>query len=231
MALSIFIVGGGIAGCAAAIALTAAGHRVRVVERQPEWRFQSSGIFVYANGLESFAALGVLEEMLAAGFAVPGGRNAYLDHHGAPIVETVYPAGQGGIPAILGIKRAEMHRVLAARMAALGVRVDLGTAIAAIDPEVRLSDGTEVQADLIVGADGLRSATRRLIGIEAEPRYTGFGVWRSVHARPDWLTDKIMMMGPRTRFGIMPISATGSIPSGRWPNPRASTTRPGTGPP
>ncbi|OAN73375.1 monooxygenase [Jannaschia sp. EhC01] len=210
--LDILIIGAGIAGCCAAIALTQKGHPVRVVEKQDAWRFQSSGIFVYANGLESLKKIGILEDMLAAGFAVPEGRNAYCDHTGQPIVETIYPtADEGRIPAILGIKRAEMHRVMAARVSALGVPVQLGTTVAALDETAdgitaTLSDGTTVQADLVVAADGLRSATRAMIGIDVAPRYTGVGVWRAVHRRPDALRDKIMMMGSAKRFGIMPIS-------------------------
>ena len=211
-ALDILIVGGGIAGCSAAIALTQSGHRVRVVDKQDAWRFQSSGIFVYANGLVSLERLGLLEDILAAGFPVPGGRNAYFDHRGRHIVDTIYPtAGEGRIPAILGIKRAEMHRVMSARVSALGVPVDLGTTVRALDEAgggvtATLSDGRSAQYDLVIGADGLRSATRAMIGIDVAPRYTGFGVWRAVHRRPPELTDKIMMMGPAKRFGIMPIS-------------------------
>ncbi|MCY6379765.1 FAD-dependent oxidoreductase [Hoeflea prorocentri] len=210
--LNILIVGGGIAGCSAAIALSQRGHAVRIVEKQDAWRFQSSGIFVYANGLVSLDELGLLDEILQAGFPVPAGRNAYFDHKGVPITDTFYPSADNGrIPAILGIKRAEMHRVMAQRVDALGVTVTLGTTVDAIRDEgdsVRavLSDGTEETADLVIGADGVRSAMRALIGIGLEPRYTGFGVWRSVHRRPQALTDKIMMMGPGIRFGIMPIS-------------------------
>lgn len=210
--LNILIIGGGIAGCCAAIALTQAGHRVRIIEKQDAWRFQSSGIFVYANGLVSLGKMGILNEMLAAGFAVPNGRNAYYDNHGEPIVETIYPTAENGrIPAILGIKRAEMHRVMATRVEALGVPIQLGTTVTALDDgpggvRVALSDSSTAQADLVVGADGLRSATRALIGIDVAPRYTGVGVWRAVHRRPPDLTDKIMVMGPAKRFGIMPIS-------------------------
>ncbi|WP_224814728.1 FAD-dependent monooxygenase [Hasllibacter sp. MH4015] len=208
--MNILIAGGGIAGCCAAIALTHAGHTVRVIEKQAEWRFQSSGIFVYANGLVSLRKLGLLDDILAAGFPVPGGRNAYYDHTGNPIVETIYPS-EDGIPAILGIKRAEMHRVMAGRAVVLGVEVCLGTTIRELQPgpdkvEVSLSDGTTAEFDLVIGADGLRSTTRAMIGIDVAPRYTGVGVWRSVHRRPPDLTDKIMMMGPAKRFGIMPIS-------------------------
>ena len=212
-ALNIVILGGGIAGCSAAIALTAIGHKVRVLEKQAAWRFQSSGIFVYSNGLRSMQELGVMEDMIAAGFAIPGGRNSYFDHHGNPITDSFYPSAEGGeIPAILGIKRAEIHRVLAARMARLGVEIDLDSSVAALDQDadrvrLQLTDGRQLDCDLLIGADGVRSVTRALMGIDLAPRYTGFGVWRSVHRRPADLQDKIMMMGPAKRFGIMPISA------------------------
>lgn len=210
--LDILIVGGGIAGCAAAIALMQRGNRVEIVEKQDRWRFQSSGIFVYANGLVSLDQLGLLQDILEAGFAIPGGRNAYFDHTGAPIVTTIYPAADHGrIPAILGIRRAELHCVMADRIAALNAPARLGVTVSALDDRgdrivAALSDGTQREVDLVIGADGLRSATREMIGIAVQPRYTGFGVWRSVHRRPAALTEKIMMMGPAKRYGVMPIS-------------------------
>lgn len=211
MARDVVIVGAGIAGCAAAIALAGAGHRVRVLERETEWRFQSSGIFVYANGLETLDDLGVLPHILASGFAIPDGVNAYFDHHGEPIIETRYPTARGGqVPAIVGIKRAELHRVLSARMTALGVPVSLGVMVKSIDDtgarvRVETSQG-DVTGDLVIGADGVRSWVRGQIAPDIVPRNTGFGVWRSVHRRPAGLVQKIMQMGPAKRYGIMPIS-------------------------
>lgn len=210
--LNVLIVGGGIAGCSAAISLSERGHRVRVIEKQEAWRFQSSGIFVYSNGLQSLGKLGLLPEILNAGYAIPGGVNYYYDNTGQPIVQTVYPTEQKGqIPAILGIKRAELHRVLAGKVSKLGVAVDLGLTVAAMKEQsgqvtVTLSDGTSAGFDLVIGADGVNSATRRMLGFNVAPRHTGFGVWRAVHERPADLTDKVMMMGRGKRFGIMPIS-------------------------
>jgi len=210
--LDILIVGGGIAGCSAAIALANRGHRIRLVEKQAVWKFQSSGIFVYANGLVSLEELGLLDGILAAGFAIPGGRNAYYDHTGKPIVETVYPtAAEGRIPAILGIKRAELHRVMAGRVADLGIPMRLGTTVTALSEvsdktTATFSDGTTSTHDLVIAADGVNSSMRQMIGVTKKPRYTGFGVWRSVHPRPVDLRVKVMMMGPGKRFGIMPIS-------------------------
>lgn len=229
---SALIVGAGIAGCSAAIALAQAGVQVTLVEKQPEWRFQSSGIFVYANGLACLRRLGVMDAMVDAGFAVPGGRNVYLDHRGQPIVDVHYPGlDSGRIPAILGIRRAEMHRVLAARLAALGLVARLDTTVASLAQDAQgvdatLSDGSRARYDLVVAADGIRSALRAQLWPGVVPRYTGFGVWRSVHARPAALVDKVMQMGVGQRLGIMPISreqlylfGTVVAPAGHWHAP------------
>lgn len=225
----VLVVGAGIAGCSVAIALARRGIAVDVVERQTAWQFHSSGIFVYSNGLAAFDRLGLLAPMVDAGFVVPGGRNVYLDADGSPLVDTFYPtAGGGRIPAILGIKRAEMHRVLAAGLARLGVRVRLGTTVADVDLQpdhvaATLTDGTTVRCDLLVGADGIRSSVRERFRPDVRPEYSGFGVWRSVHLRPPALVDKFMLMADGKRIGIMPISAdrlyvfgTVADPSNAW---------------
>jgi 2-polyprenyl-6-methoxyphenol hydroxylase-like FAD-dependent oxidoreductase len=222
--LSILVSGAGIAGCAAAIALAQAGHRVRVLERGAAGIPPSSGIFVYANGLQSLRDLGVLRDILRAGFAVPDGRNVYFDASGAPLCTTHYPAPDG-LPAILGIRRADLARVLADRLADLGVPVAHRAEVAGLDqtPEtvrVTLADGRTEDADLLVVAEGLRSATRARAGWDAVPRYSGFTVWRSVHPRPKGLTDKIMMMGRGLRFGIMPISDDQLYTFGTVPGPK-----------
>lgn len=206
----VLIVGAGIAGCSAALALAGAGWSVSVIEKQPRWAFQSSGIFVYANGLLQFRELGVMDEMLAAGFAVPEGRNVYMDAQGAPLATVRYPSIDGA-PAILGIKRAEMHRILSARLDLWGVQVKLGTTVTALAPDpggvdATDSNGRQERFDLVVGADGIRSGVRALLWPEVAPAYSGFGVWRSVHRRPPALVDKVMMMAPARRLGIMPIS-------------------------
>lgn len=224
--LAITISGAGIAGCAAAIALAQAGHAVRVIERAERWHFASSGIFVYANGLESLRDLGVVPAILQAGFAVPEGRNAYFDQSGAPLTTTHYPScDEGRIPAILGIRRSELHRILSARMQALGVTVTLGASITALHQSansvsITLHDGTKVDSALLVVAEGLRSTTRALAGWDIQPQYSGFTVWRSVHDRPKALTDKIMQMGRGKRFGIMPISDDQLYTFGTVPGPK-----------
>lgn len=226
---SVLVVGGGIAGCATAIALAQQGIGVTLVEKQEAWRFQSSGIFIYHNGLAALERLGVLDGILDAGYSIADGRNVYLDQAGAGIVDTFYPSRHACIPPIVGVRRAAMHQVLAARIRALDVDVRLGTTVHHIDEGdaaavmVALSDGTQSHYGLVVGADGIRSDLRGLVAGALAPRYTGLGVWRSVHARPAELDVKIMMMGKGKRLGIMPISddslylfGTIAEPAGSW---------------
>jgi 2-polyprenyl-6-methoxyphenol hydroxylase-like FAD-dependent oxidoreductase len=132
---SALICGAGIAGCAMAIGLARLGWSVRLIDRQAAWHFQSSGIFVYSNGLSHFSELGVMEDMVASGFVIANGRNVYLHADGSPLAETFYPSRYAGqtLPPILGIRRAEMHRVLSAQLARLGVQVQLATTVQAID--------------------------------------------------------------------------------------------------
>lgn len=209
----VLIIGAGIAGSSAAIALRRQGIEVKVIEKADRWAFASSGIFVYGNGLASFDTLGVLPEMMASGFTIEDDENLYYTHTGEPLVTVRYPRPRPDIPAILGIKRAEMHRVLKTRLDELGVPVQLSTSVSHIVDhpdhpriQVHLTDGSIEEADLLIAADGVRSQVRTLLKGDIEPQYTGFGVWRSVHARPDWLTKKIMQMGIGKRLGILPIS-------------------------
>ncbi|MBY0337536.1 MAG: FAD-dependent monooxygenase [Acetobacteraceae bacterium] len=226
----VLVVGGGIAGATLALALARRGVPVRLIERDAGWRPVSAGMFLYANGLAALDRIGVLGEVVAAGWASPDGRNPYLTPDGTLITEVSYPRiGGDHVPPILGILRAELHRVLARAMAAAGVPVLLGRAVEAVEdaapgPVVaRLSDGTRLDGDVLIGADGIRSALRGLLFPGVAPEFTGFGVWRSMHDRPASLDAKVMMMGVGKRLGIMPIGdgrlyvfATSREPGNPW---------------
>ena len=169
---------------------------------------------------------------MSAGFVIENGRNVYFDHCGNHLVDVFYPtADNGRVPAILGIKRGELHRVLANKLQYFGLKAELSTTVRKLKQisgsvEIELSNGSLEDFGLVVGADGLRSQIRQLAGFDVQPKYSGFGAWRSVHDRSEELRDKIMMMGPGKRFGIMPISADklytfGTIvePKDKWYDP------------
>ncbi|MFA6265579.1 MAG: FAD-dependent monooxygenase [Pseudolabrys sp.] len=209
----VVIVGGGIAGSALSIALTRRGIKTTLVEREAHWAPLSSGLFIYSNGLLALDRLGVLDAICGNGWVSPDGGNLYLTADGKDITRTIYPRIGERIPAIVGMWRAELHRVLSTELERLGVTVRLGVTPVEIDDRdamrpvsVTLSDGTSLSCDVLVGADGIRSVTRTHLFGAIEPAYTGFGVWRSTHRKPKNIDQKIMLMGVGTRLGIMPIS-------------------------
>ncbi len=210
---TVAIIGGGIAGTALAIGLTQKGVKAVLIEKDADWTPTSSGIFIYANGLRALDRLGVLDGIKTAGWVSPDGDNLYLTPQGETITRTIYPSiGGAHVPPIVGIRRVDLHRVLTARLAEFDVDVRLGVTATGFrdEPgrpvEVSLSDGAQVSCDVLIGADGVRSQMRTALFGEIEPVYTGFGVWRSTHAKPKEIDVKIMYMGLGIRLGIMPIS-------------------------
>jgi len=213
--MKLAIVGGGLGGCALAIAAAQHGISAVIIEKDPGWTPLSSGIFLYANGLDSVRKLGVLDEVLAHGWSSPDGKNIYYDQNGEIITETHYPTLMPGlIPPIVGIMRSTLHKVLAAWVRELGVRVVLGREVAHFNDsgtgsvEFELNDGSRESCDVLVGADGIRSSIRRGLFGPINPEFTGFGTWRSLHEKPKDIDAKIMMMGVGKRLGIMPLSET-----------------------
>ncbi|GAA2823205.1 FAD-dependent monooxygenase [Kitasatospora sp. CM 4170] len=193
------VVGGGIGGLAAAIGLRLAGWEVTVVERRPELDDAGAGISLAANGLRALTALGVGEAVEAAsrrqytgGTRTPDGRRlARMD--GAALEREL------GAP-IIGIPRATLHRILRAALPAEALVVGAEvtevtegvdvTAVTAVDTSprarVRVQYGdTAVDADLVVGADGIGSALRRrLFPDHPGPVYSGSTVLRAITTHP-----------------------------------------------
>ncbi|MBE1537129.1 FAD-dependent monooxygenase [Actinomadura algeriensis] len=86
--------------------------------------------------------------------------------------------------------RPEPNRILADAARDAGARIRFGLTVDALDDRgdhvaAHLSDGTTARHDLVVGADGVRSTVRRLVGIGTEPRPTGMGIWRVHTRRPE----------------------------------------------
>ena len=174
-------------------------HQDELIEREARWTPLSSGLFIYSNGLAALDRLGVLDDICASGWVSPDGGNLYLTADGSEITRTVYPRIGARIPAIVGMRRVELHRALASTLERLGVDVRLGVTATAIDDAdtarpvtITLSDGSSLACDVLVGADGIRSQVRTHLFGALEPTYTGFGVWRSTHKKPDAIDTKIM---------------------------------------
>ncbi|PKQ36575.1 MAG: 2-polyprenyl-6-methoxyphenol hydroxylase [Actinobacteria bacterium HGW-Actinobacteria-11] len=205
------IVGAGVAGLAAAIQLARAGVTVEVFESKPELSAQGSGITLQGNALRAFDQLGVWAEIEAAGKAFEG-LNLRAPGPGAPIVASLPDLKTGGpdYPSTMGMSRPDLARILLAAAERAGAHVTFGATATGIEQtadaaELVLDSGPAGSFDLVIGADGLNSAVRGLIGIDAKPEPTGMGIWRTFVSLPtDVERSELYYGGPMYIAGYTP---------------------------
>lgn len=213
------IVGGGIAGPAVAMALQRAGHEAVVYEAhgQPA---DYAGLFLNtaSNGLDVLRTLGVHTDVLEDAFAAP--RMMMWSGTGKLLGEVAngVTLPDGTVSVI--VRRGRLQRVLADAATRRGIRIEYGKRLAQIETiapdrvRAHFDDGTTVEGDLLLGADGLHSRTRQLLDRAAPtPRYTGLlgvgGFARTPDIAPTPNTQHFIF-GKRAFFGYL-VKASGEI--------------------
>jgi 2-polyprenyl-6-methoxyphenol hydroxylase-like FAD-dependent oxidoreductase len=207
----VMIVGGGIGGLALAVALGRQGVRADVIELKPEHAVHGVGIIQPGNALRALGTLGLMDACLAEGFQTD--QYVMYDADGDFIarMQLMRIAGPA-TPAVNGMPRTALHRILTNAAEAAGARIRLGLTVSAITShedraDVILSDGSEETYDLVVGADGIRSHVRQMVfGREYDPHFTGHGVWRFTVQRTPDVTHQMMLYGIGVKAGVMPVS-------------------------
>jgi len=209
---TVLVIGGGITGSMLSLALAQRGVRVDLAEITKDWRGVGHGITVQGNALAALARVGVLDEVLRRGVPYDTLRMRQAD--GTLIAELPTPrTGGPDLPATMGALRSDLQAVLRDHVYAAGVNVRLGLSVRAVTTDAEraraeFTDGTAGQYDLIVGADGINSAVRGLLGITTSPQPTGMSIWRVVADRPGELDcSELYYNGPRYKAGYSPISA------------------------
>ncbi|MBN9526129.1 MAG: FAD-dependent monooxygenase [Alphaproteobacteria bacterium] len=205
------VVGGGIAGLSAAIALAMRGAAVDLVEVKPQNAVLGVGIIQPNNALRVLDQLGILEPCLAAGYPTEGW--VYYDHRGIELTrfDSLRLVGDHR-PPNNALPRPALHAILTERAASLGVHIALGTTVAGLAEDdagvdVALSDGRRQRYDLIVGADGIRSALRRrLFGDGHDPQFVGHSCWRVTVPRPADLDRCALFFGIGLKAGMVPLT-------------------------
>ncbi|MEU9195553.1 FAD-dependent monooxygenase [Streptomyces hundungensis] len=203
------VVGGGIGGLTAAAALTRRGWRVTVLERAEELKPVGAGIALAPNGLRALDVIGLGDPIRAlaawqgeGGLRTPSGRwlsrtdpQAAMDAFGDPVVL---------------LHRATLTATLAGALAEGTLRTR--SAAELIDPGaadrpavVRTADG-DIEAELVVGADGIHSALRKtLFPAHAGTTYSGFTTWRLVVPDPGRPFAPHETWGPGRIWGTQPM--------------------------
>lgn len=178
----VLIVGAGLGGLAAARALKAQGIEVTVAEQADQVAEVGAGINMSPNAVKVLRNLGVEKEALAIGFMPT--EHVFRDWRSGGVLSRMQISPQYeqmfGAPH-LSIHRSDLHQILLAGvsdqelqlgMQCLGVEQRNGVAAA------RFSGGRELEADVIVGADGIKSAVRESLFGEDQPVFTGNVAWR-----------------------------------------------------
>lgn len=163
--MRVAVIGGGIAGLTSALALAKQGASVCVYEQAAALTEVGAGLQITPNGARALQALGVWDALVAksitAQAVVP--TDGLTGKHITRFDLSRYD------PAYLFVHRADLIAVLAHAAQSAGVTIELGQRL-----------DTPPQADLVIGAEGLRSPTRALLNGSAEPFFTQQVAWRAV---------------------------------------------------
>jgi 2-polyprenyl-6-methoxyphenol hydroxylase-like FAD-dependent oxidoreductase len=225
------VIGAGIGGLTAAIALKQAGWDVVVHERARELREVGAGITLWTNAMKVLRKLGVSEPIERAAAVLT--RSEVRSWRGRLLLASDLTTVNERLQApTIGIHRADLQAKLAD---ALGrEHLILGTTCVSYTQDEKgatalFAEGDEARGQILVGADGINSLVRnQLLGNEP-PRYAGYTAWRGVATihRPEVpLGDTLLAMGRGSQVGMLPIGggrtywfATANVPTGESPGP------------
>lgn len=172
---SAMVIGGGVAGTVAALALTRAGIRAHIYEAHPAMAHGAGGYLSLApNGFDALKAIGADEVVGAWGLPVP--TTIMVDGAGT-MLSTV--AGVDGVPPTLVLTRAQLLGSLVEHVMSRGIPYSLGKRLIGVTETeagvvAHFADGTVAHGDVLIGADGIRSTVRTVIDAAAPgPVYAG----------------------------------------------------------
>jgi 2-polyprenyl-6-methoxyphenol hydroxylase-like FAD-dependent oxidoreductase len=213
---SVGIVGTGFAGAAAAILLAEGGVDVELFDAKPDVGALGSGITIQGNAIRTLDRLGVWGEVQQHSYPFDELGLRAPDPAGS-VVAVIPDAKTGGpdYPATIGAYRPDVAQILVDRAEALGARFHWGAKVEDLrqdgeQVEVVWSDDHGLQRkrfDLVLGADGLHSTVRALLGIDVQPKRNGMGIWRAFVPRPAEVTrTDLVYGGPCYIAGYCPTS-------------------------
>jgi salicylate hydroxylase len=208
VALRAVVVGGGIGGIAAAVALARAGIDVRVYEQAQQLTEVGAGVSLAPNGLRMLERLGVGDDVRRAGSKYAASQLRLFDGRVVPHEPYQFAvAGQN-----VGIHRADLLALLAGRLPAGTVRTGHRCTDFSQDADratVGFANGTTATADVVIGADGIHSVLQGFVVPPAEPVFSGVVAYRGlVPYLEEYPAGTIRMwMGEGQHFLVFPVRA------------------------
>ncbi|MBE9016145.1 MAG: FAD-dependent urate hydroxylase [Chroococcidiopsis cubana SAG 39.79] len=209
--LKVVIIGAGIGGLTAGIALRQAGYEVEIYDRVKELRPAGAGISLWSNGVKVLNRLGLGEKMAAIGglmdrmqyLTLKGDVLSDIDLH--PLVEEV---GQRPYP----VARTDLQQML---LEAYPGEVKLEHKCIAVEQDENsvtaiFENGHRTTGDLLIAADGVRSLLRTyVLGQEVQPNYGHYVNWNGLVPASEDLAAKnswVIFVGEHKRASMMPVA-------------------------
>lgn len=181
---------------AAAHAFTDLGWDVRVLEAEPEVRTSGAGLILWPKGSNALVQLGLGEVLDPIARVIPEMSTARADGRALTSMRL------GLDHPLVSVLRADLQTALCAKFAG---EIEVGTPVRA--DGVRLFAGDEpLVADLIIGADGIRSETRAFVAPRSAQRPAGYVAWRGIAAVAQESSSAVEYLGRGKRFGIVPLN-------------------------
>lgn len=203
----VIIIGGGIGGLAAALALQRVGIEVRIFERASALHEVGAGLTLWANAVKALRKLG-LEELTNSAFHLDDGdiyswQGERLSSISAQQLKLRFGATN------LAMHRADLH---AALLAAIGEEtLVLDSQCSGFEQDekgvtARFADGQEVHGSVLIGADGIHSTIRAQLFGKEKLRYAGYTAWRGITTPPEVELRVGEYWGQGARFGLVPLT-------------------------
>ncbi len=205
--LKFCVIGGGIGGLAAALALRQQGAQVTVLEQAPELAEVGAGLQISENGMVVLRALGVEGAVPEAGQISAG--TVLRDYRRGRVISRVAPPVAG--PTYY-YHRADLLDVLHKAADRAGVDIRLGARVARVrkhpgEAEVVLDNGERLCAECAIAADGGRSAIRPILNGRESPEFTHQIAWRATipWRQRDKAPRASLTMGPGRHLVTYPL--------------------------
>nr|WP_314483356.1 FAD-dependent oxidoreductase [uncultured Pseudomonas sp.] len=212
--MDIAIVGGGIAGLSAALALRKQGLSPRVFERRRGATAGGAGVTLWPNASFVLEQLGVLQDIQAVGGRPRAMRRYDAAGNALGGLDIELLDRTLGYPTVTVLRR-DLQDVLLAHAQQMGVAVEFGYQAIAIDLDaqgkavVRFDNGASIRPDVLIGADGrMASVTRQFVAGDNTPLYQGFVNWIGVARGSGPLMDDVSIRdywGMGLRFGAVAV--------------------------
>ncbi|MGW1890096.1 FAD-dependent monooxygenase [Streptomyces sp. NPDC002004] len=225
--LNIAIIGAGVGGLTAAIALRSKGHHVNVYEQTAELKAIGAGFGVLPNAMHLLATVGLDDDIKRIGYSAGASIVRDLDGNKLPVEN--WPQKPSPLGSTYAVHRGEFQQLLVSKLPAdlvhLGKRA---VKVHQLQGQARIdfADGTDVTADLVVGAEGIRTVVQEAVGVEAPATSEGVMAYRALVPveKLGWaLEDQRLAIwfGPRRTFLCYLVSSgrimnvVGYVPSDR----------------